>query len=148
MASRIRSVAAAAALCFGSLTLAQAPSPVGRWRTFDDKTGQAKAIVEITEVSDELQGRVERVFSPPAPTANGVCERCQGDRKNKPVVGLQILWGLKKDGDEYAGGRVLDAETGKEYRCKLKVIDGGKKLEVRGFVGLSFVGRTLTWTRE
>jgi uncharacterized protein (DUF2147 family) len=150
MASWIRAVCAAAAvaLWFGSLTFAQAPSPVGRWRSFDDKTGQPKSIIEITEVNGELQGTVERVFSPPAPSLNPLCELCTGDRKNKPIVGMQMLWGMKKEGDEYGGGRILQPETGKELRGKLKVIDGGKKLEVRGFVGLAFVGRTVTWARE
>ena len=88
------------------------------------------------------------MFSPPAPSDNPLCDRCSGDRKNKPVVGLQILWGLKKDGDEYGGGRILDVETGKEVRAKLKLTDGGKKLEVRGFIGVSFAGRSVIWTRE
>jgi uncharacterized protein (DUF2147 family) len=150
MASWIRTVcaAAAAAVWFGSFTLAQAPSPVGRWRSFDDKTGQPKSIIEITEVNGELQGKVERVFSPPAPSVNPLCDKCSGDRKNKPVVGMQMLWGMKKDGDEFAGGRLLEPETGKEVRGKLKLVDGGKKLEVRGFIGLAVAGRTTTWIRE
>jgi uncharacterized protein (DUF2147 family) len=149
MASWIRTVCAAAvALWLGSLTFAQAPSPVGRWRTTDDKTGQAKSIIEITEMNGDLQGKVERVFSPPARSGNPLCDQCPGDRKHRPVVGMQILWGMKKEGDEYAGGRIFDPETGKTYRCKLRVIDGGKKLEVRAFVGFSLAGRTETWIRE
>jgi uncharacterized protein (DUF2147 family) len=149
MKRRIRAVCGvAAALWFVTMTLAQTPSPVGRWKVLDEKTGMVKAIVEVTEVNGELQGTVTRVFSPPAASADSVCERCQGDKRNKPVVGLQILWGLKKNGDEYTGGRVLEAETGKEYRARVKVVDGGQKLQVHGFVGLSFVGRTLTWIRE
>ena len=149
MASWIRAcVAAAAALSFSSLMLAQAPSPVGRWRSFDEKTGQPKSIMEITEVNGELQGKVERVFSPPAPNDNPLCDKCPGDKKNKPVVGMQFLWGMKKDGDEYTGGRILEMESGKELRAKLKLVDGGKKLDVRGYVGLAVAGRTVTWTRE
>jgi uncharacterized protein (DUF2147 family) len=150
MASWIRAVctAAAAALCVGGLALAQASSPVGRWRAFDEKTGQPKSIIEISEVNGELRGTVERVFSPPAPSLNPLCEKCSGDRKNKPVVGMLMLWGMKKDGDEFAGGRLLQPETGKEVRGKLKLIDGGKKLEIRGFVGLAIAGRTATWIRE
>ncbi len=150
MASWIRTVCAAAmaVVWVGSVVLAQTSSPVGRWKTFDEKSGQAKSIIEIAEVKGELQGKVERVFSPPAPSANPLCEVCQGDRKGKPIVGMQVLWGVKKDGNEYSDGRILDAETGKEYRCRLKLIEGGKKLEVRGFVGFAFAGRTQTWTRE
>ena len=138
--------AAAAALSFSSLMLGQVPSPVGAWRSYEDKTGQPKSIIEITEINGELQGKVGRVFSPPAPSANPLCERCTGERKNKPIVGMQILWGVKKDGDEYGGGHIFDLDTGKEFRAKLKLIDGGKKLEVRGSVGP--FGRTVTWTRE
>lgn len=149
-ASWIRAVsaAAAAAVWVSSFTFAQAPSPVGRWLSSDEKTGQPKSIIEITEVNGELRGTVERVFSPPAPSKDPRCDRCSGDRKDKPVVGMQILWGLKKDGDEYGGGRILDVETGREVRAKLKLIDGGKKLEVRGFIGVSFAGRSVIWTRE
>ena len=147
MASWIHAVCSAA-VCVSSLALAQASSPVGRWRSSDEKTGQPKSIIEITEVNGELRGKVERVFSPPAPSENPLCDRCSGDRKSKPVIAMQILWGMKKDGDEYGGGRILDVETGREVRAKLKLIDGGKKLEVRGFIGVSFAGRTVTWTRE
>lgn len=142
------SAAAAAVLWVSSLTLAQPPSPVGRWRSLDEKTGQPKAIIEITEVNGELRGKVERVFSPPAPSENPICDRCSGDRKNKSVIGMEILWGLKKNGDGYEGGRILEVETGKEVRCKVKLIGDGQKLEVRGYIGLSFAGRSVTWTRE
>jgi uncharacterized protein (DUF2147 family) len=147
MTSWIRTgCAAAAALSFSSLMFAQASSPVGRWRSFDDKTGQPKAIIEITEVNGELQGKIDRVFSPPAPNLNPVCDQCPGDRKGKPVLGMQILWGMKKDGNEYGGGRIYDLDAGKEFRGKVKLVDGGKKLDVRGSVGP--FGRTVTWTRE
>jgi uncharacterized protein (DUF2147 family) len=147
MATRIRiaCAAAAAALALGSSLLAQS-SPVGRWRSFDEKTGQPKSIIEVVEVNGELQGKVERAFSPPAPSPNPLCDKCAGDRKNKPVVGMVMLWGMKKDGDEYSGGHLLDLETGRELRGKLKLLDGGKKLEVRGSVGP--FSRSVTWTRE
>src|SRR6185436_1278069 len=105
---------------------AQDPSPVGRWRTFDDKTNQLKSIVEIFSAGGELRGRVVRVFAPPAKSPNPICEGCPGEFKDKPVVGMQIMWGLKKDGSEYSGGRVFDPENRKTYRCKLIVTDGGK----------------------
>jgi uncharacterized protein (DUF2147 family) len=140
---------AGAILAWGTVALAQtAPTPIGRWRSFDDKTGQPKSIIAITEINGELQGTVERVFSPPAPNSNPSCDKCSGDRKNKPIVGMQMLWGMKKDGDEYSGGHILEPETGKEVRAKMKVVEGGQKLEVRGFVGFALAGRTAMWTRE
>jgi uncharacterized protein (DUF2147 family) len=137
-----------AVLPFSLSSPAQSATPVGRWKTIDDKTGVAKSIVSIAEVNGELQGKVEQVFAPPAPKADPRCERCSGERKDKPIVGMTIMWGLKKSGDEFTGGQVLDPETGKTYRCKLRVIDNGGKLELRGFIGFSLIGRTQTWVRE
>ena len=130
------------------VAFAQASSPVGRWKTVDDKTGQVKSIVAIEDVNGEVRGRVDKIFAPPAPNANPLCDKCPDDRRNKPLLGMTIMWGLKKDGDEYTGGRVLDPENGKTYKCKLRVIEGGKKLELRGYIGISLIGRTQTWIRE
>jgi uncharacterized protein (DUF2147 family) len=127
---------------------AQELSPAGRWRTVDDETGASKSIVVITVSNGEARGTIEKVFIPPAVDDHPVCIKCGGDRRNKPVIGMEIMWGLKKDGDEYTGGRVFDPETGKTYRCKIRVVDGGRKLLVRGFVGFSLLGRTQTWLRE
>jgi uncharacterized protein (DUF2147 family) len=136
-----------AAIPFGPAA-AQEPSPVGRWRTVDDKNGQMKSIVLIEEVNGELRGKVDKIFSPPAREPDPICERCPGDKKNKKVLGMEIMWGLKKNGNEYTGGRVMDPEDGKIYKCKLRLVDGGKKLELRGYIGFSLIGRTQTWIRE
>jgi uncharacterized protein (DUF2147 family) len=77
-----------------------------------------------------------------------VCDKCEGAKKGQPIVGLVFLEGLKKNGDEYEGGQILDPETGTVYSSKAKLIEGGKKLEVRGFVGVSLIGRSQTWVRE
>ena len=124
------------------------PSPVGTWKTIDDKTGKVKSVVQIAEANGELQGKVEKVFSPPAESENPVCDKCAGERKDKPVIGMTIMWGLKQDGDEYTGGQILDPAEGKIYKCKIKVEDGGHKLHVRGFIGFALIGRTQTWVRE
>ena len=134
-------------LC-ASVVRGQGLSPAGRWRTVDDRNGQVKSIVVIDEANGEFRGRVDKIFSPPAPKANPVCEKCTGDKKGKPVLGMEIMWGLRKSGDEYTGGRVMDPEDGKIYKCKLRLIEGGKKLELRGYVGFSLIGRTQTWVRE
>jgi uncharacterized protein (DUF2147 family) len=122
-------------------------TPVGVWKTIDDKTGQPKSIVEITEQNGELSGVVKEVLQSDQGT-NPVCKECEGDRKDKPVVGMQIIWGMKKDGDTWEGGKILDPKNGKEYGCKMHVLDDGKKLEVRGFIGFSLLGRSQTWERQ
>ncbi len=146
---RFPAVVLAAALALGGpAALAQDLSPEGRWRTIDDKTGVAKSIVAIQVVNGEVQGTVERVFVPPAKEEAPMCDPCPGEFSHKPVIGMRIMWGLKKQGDEWVDGRVFDPDVGKTYRCKIRVVDAGRKLEVRGFVGFSLLGRTQTWLRE
>ncbi|MGH9589797.1 MAG: DUF2147 domain-containing protein [Terracidiphilus sp.] len=120
-------------------------SPVGRWKTIDDHTGQAKAIVEIREVDGKLEGRIVKLFHPPAPYP--LCLKCRGALKNKPVMGMRILWGMLRDGSEWTGGHVLDPESGNVYRCTMMLENGGKTLRLRGYVGLSVFGRTEKWVR-
>jgi len=123
-------------------------TPVGSWTTVDDKTGKPKSIVEIYEARDgALAGRVSEVLqSDRGP--NPICDKCSGERKNKPVKGMVILWGIKKQGDAWEGGQILDPKNGKVYSVKLRQIEDGKKLEVRGFMGFSLLGRTQTWVRN
>jgi|SRR5271154_6061814 uncharacterized protein (DUF2147 family) len=123
-------------------------SPVGRWRTIDDATGKAKSIVTIWEENGKLYGRVQNLVNPDPKDPNPRCEDCTGDQKNKPVIGLRILWDLQKDGDGWSGGTILDPANGKTYRCLLQLEDGGTKLKVRGFIGISLLGRTQYWQRE
>jgi len=134
---------------FSMYAVAEDTSPVGKWKTIDDETGKVKSIVMISDVGGELQGKVEKVFSPPAESENPICDKCEGERKDKPVIGMTILWGLKKTGDrEYEGGQVLDPAKGKIYKSKLTVSEDGKKLRMRGFIGFALIGRTQTWVRE
>ena len=104
--------------------------------------------MRIEEVHGELRGHVVAVFSPPAPSAHPVCKECRGELKDKPVVGMQILHGLRWDGGHYSGGEILDPDEGTTYRCRIRVTDGGRKLEVRGFIGVPWLGRTQLWARE
>lgn len=130
---------------------APANAAVGRWKTIDDETKEAKSIVVITEVDGKLVGTIEKLFRKEGEDQNPKCEKCSGDKKDQPIIGMQILQGLKKDkGSEtkWSGGEILDPKNGKTYSCKLEVVDGGKKLDVRGFVGFSLIGRTQTWVRE
>ena len=123
-------------------------APVGQWTTIDDKTQKPKSVVEIYEAKDgSLAGRVTEILqSDRGP--NPVCDKCSGERKNKPVKGMVILWGIKQKGETWEGGQILDPASGKIYSVKVTPVEGGKKLEVRGFMGFSLLGRTQTWTRR
>lgn len=125
-----------------------AQTPVGHWTTIDDKTQKPKSVVEIYEAKDgSLAGRVAEVLqSDRGP--NPVCDKCSGERKNKPVKGMVILWGIRKKGGTWEGGQILDPASGKVYSVKVTPTDAGKKLEVRGFMGFSLLGRTQTWMRR
>ncbi len=120
---------------------AQRTSPVGKWKTVDDNTGETKSVVEIYEKGGKLFGKVLELFDPPKP--NPVCEECDTDdpRNMKPIVGLELIRNLEKDGNQWEGGDILDPENGKVYRCKIWVEDG--KLQVRGYI--AFFYRTQTW---
>lgn len=135
-------------LLVSATAYSQTPSPVGVWKTLSDKNGDAESLVRIVEVNGELQGKVERIFSPPAPSANPLCEECKGELKNKPIVGMTIMKRLHRSGSEYTGGEILDPDEGETYKCSVRVIDGGAKLEVRGYIGISLFGRTQTWARQ
>lgn len=120
-------------------------SPIGVWKTIDDKTGKEKSYVRIYETkAGKLQGEVIKILTPGKEDA--VCDKCDGENKNKPIKGLTIIWGLEKDGDSWSGGQILDPNSGKKYKCSMK-LDGNNKLSVRGYVGISLMGRTQTWTR-
>ncbi len=120
-------------------------SPVGEWKTVDDVTGQVKSIVQIREQNGVLYGTVEQVFNPPVP--HPLCIHCSGAFKDRPVVGLQILWDLRANGAEWTGGHILDPENGKIYRCILTLADGGQTVRLRGYIGLSLFGRAQRWLR-
>ena len=136
-----------AALIISSTALAQ-QSPVGLWKNIDDATGKPKALIRITEANGEFSGKIEKLFREPTEDQNPKCIKCEGDLKDQPIIGLTILKGLKKDDDEYNGGTILDPANGKVYKSKMKLEDGGKKLNVRGYIGMPMMGRSQVWVRE
>lgn len=129
-----------------SAAAARLATPVGLWKSIDDKTGQPKALVRITEDAGRLTGRIEKLFDPSRP--DPVCDACTDERKGKPIVGLTIIQDLRRLDDHWGDGKILDPQEGKLYSVKVTPVEGGKKLEVRGFVGLPLLGRTQTWIRE
>ena len=122
-------------------------SLAGRWKTVDDATGKTKSIVEIHTARDgSIAGRVaEIVDTKDGP--NPLCKECKGALHGKPIKGMTILWGLKPDGTgKWAGGRVLDPENGKDYKAKLELLDGGRKLGMSGCI--AFFCRQQVWVRQ
>jgi uncharacterized protein (DUF2147 family) len=136
-------VLAASLLLIAATAVHAQGTPVGLWKTIDDKTGQDKSLVRITEAGGLITGRVEKLLHPTHP--NPLCDKCRDDRRGKPITGLTILDGLRRDGEVWDGGRILDPENGKVYTARLKPVQEGSKLEVRGYLGPFF--RTQTWIR-
>jgi len=137
-----------AAALAASGALAESTSPIGLWKNIDDASGKSRALIRIAESNGTLQGKIEKVFPGPSEDRNPKCEKCEGALKNVPVIGLVILSGLKKDGAEYTGGKILDPDNGKVYSSKIQLTDAGKKLNVRGYVGVSMLGRSQIWLRQ
>jgi uncharacterized protein (DUF2147 family) len=127
--------------------LAQA-TPVGVWKTIDDKTKTERAQIRISETGGVLTGVIEQLLAPDA-KPDAVCDKCSDDRKDRPMIGLEVVRGVKKadSGETWEGGTILDAAEGKIYRVRMTPIDGGARMEVRGFVGTPMFGRTQTWVR-
>ena len=124
------------------------PSPVGRWTTVSDEDGQPEAVVEIEQHSDGEFVGVVRGLLAKATHDDSICGKCSDERRGQPVVGMTILRHMRQVGDEWTGGEILDPESGKTYRAKMKLTDGGQKLVVRGYIGLSLFGRSQTWLRR
>lgn len=123
---------------------ANAQNVTGKWKTIDDKTGEAKSIVELYKVNGKVYGKVVEILNPAKKKAT--CDECPGSAKGKPIEGLVIIKGLEKDGDEYNDGTIMDPNNGKVYKCYIE-LDGPNKLDVRGYIGFALLGRTQTWTR-
>lgn len=148
MKCRLSHIAIAACLLLGpTITWAADDTPVGTWRQVDDATGKVKSIIQITDNSGQLQAKVLQVLiSDDGP--HPVCKKCDGERKDQPIEGMTIMWGVAKDGDVWDGGKILDPQSGTVYKVKLSLEDGGQKLDVRGYVGFALMGRTQTWIRQ
>jgi len=125
---------------------ADAQSPLGLWRTVDDKTGMPRAMVRIYLQDGKYFGRIEQSFAPGAETR--VCSVCTDERKNQPIIGLLIIRNVTLRDGEYGGGDILDPDTGSVYRCKFHLDKNGTVLVVRGFIAISLLGRTQTWQRQ
>jgi uncharacterized protein (DUF2147 family) len=142
----VLAAAALAALAAGTpFAVAQQATPVGLWKTIDDETKQEKSLVRIADAGGVLSGKVEKILDPTK--QDGTCEKCSDARKGQKVAGMTIVEGVKKNAEEpyWDGGTILDPNNGKTYRVRMTPKDGGKTLEVRGFIGPFY--RNQTWIR-
>jgi uncharacterized protein (DUF2147 family) len=130
-------------LLFFSITM-NSQSIVGKWKTIDDETGEAKSIVELFLKSGKMYAKVVEVLD--IANKNSLCQKCSGEDKNKPILGLTIIKGLSKEGAEYTSGEILDPKNGKLYKCAIS-LESKDKLKVRGYIGFSLLGRTQYWHR-
>jgi len=130
-------------LFFSSITFAQ-HSVIGKWKTIDDETGKAVSVVEIYEAKGKIYGKVIEIFNPK--DRKRICVNCTGDDHNKPLIGLTVIKGLTKDGSEFSNGKILDPKHGKLYKCYI-TLETADKLKVRGYIGISLIGRTQYWER-
>ena len=145
----LRSMALAGALlACAAHAFAQADSPVGTLQTIDDNTGKPKALVQISaDTNGELSGKVLKGLGDnEAPDRR--CSACTDERKDQLIKGMTIIKAMKKEGDKWDGGNILDPENGKIYKCTISLEDGGQKLVVRGYIGVSLLGRSQTWIRQ
>ncbi|MDO5059571.1 MAG: DUF2147 domain-containing protein [Neisseria sp.] len=128
-----------AALALAALHV-QASGIEGKWRTIDDETKQPKAVVQISKNGSTFSGKIVSL-------ANGVKNECPACKAGTPLVGLTVLTGLKEDGGKYTSGKIYDPKSGKTYSAKAELANGGNSLKVRGYLGVSALGRTQTWQR-
>ena len=143
----IKTFTAGLALMFATGAALAQMSPLGTWHTIDDKTKEVKSEIQITESGGVISGKITKLLRKEA-KQDAVCDKCTDDRKDKPMLGLEIIRGGKKiDGkDVWEGGKILDPEEGKNYTLRMTPIEDGKKLEVRGIL-FGPIGRTQTWVR-
>ena len=130
--------------CFFATTLIYSQSVIGKWKTIDDETGDAKSIVEVYSKSGKIYAKVIEILD--LEHKNSVCIKCSGEDKNKSILGLIVIKGLTKDGSEYNSGEILDPKNGKLYKCALS-LESKDKLKIRGYIGFSLLGRTQYWYR-
>jgi len=140
-----RTLAATVCIAFGGTAAAQM-TPVGLWKTIDDDGKTEKSLVRITENGGVFTGVIEKIFDPAKQDAK--CDKCSDDRKDKPVLGMTIIRNVRQDAEDktiWTGGEILDPNKGSSYKTRLKPVDGGKTMEMRGYV--AFIYRTQVWQR-
>ncbi|RKF03655.1 uncharacterized protein (DUF2147 family) [Tenacibaculum lutimaris] len=134
------------ALLFTTVSLSMSAQTIfGKWENRDEETNKVDSVIEVYKKDGKAYAKIVEITDKNRQEA--VCDKCSGNRKNNPILGMNILTGLSKDGDEWSGGKILDPKNGKEYKCYIK-LDGENKLKIRGYVGFSAFGRTAYWHRK
>jgi uncharacterized protein (DUF2147 family) len=125
------------------------PTAVGLWEQVDENTGRAESWFRITEKNGVYQGNIVKMFPKPGedPNEKWLCTKCEGEERNAPVLGLALIKGMHRGGFAYEGGTIMDPRDGQVYRALMNLSPDGKKLEVRGFLGISLFGRSQIWNR-
>jgi uncharacterized protein (DUF2147 family) len=139
-------ILALAWLCaMSAASAADLSSPSGWWQPIDAKTGKPLGLIRIYQERGLFFARIE----PSSPSDDGSqrCSRCTDERRNQPIIGLLLIRNMRLQGDEYVGGDILDPDTGSIYGCKFRLTDGGRKLIMRGYLGISLIGQSQTWQR-
>jgi uncharacterized protein (DUF2147 family) len=123
------------------------PSAVGLWEQVDESSGKAESWFKITERNGTYQGNIVKIFFKPGEDENWVCDKCEGDERGKPVLGLALIKGMQRNGLSYENGTIMDPRDGSVYKALMRLAPDGQRLEVRGFLGFSLFGRSQTWNR-
>jgi uncharacterized protein (DUF2147 family) len=123
------------------------PSAVGLWEQVDEKTGQPESWFKIVERNGVYMGNIVKIFFKPGEDENWSCDKCEGDERGKPVLGLALIKGMQRQGLSYEHGTIMDPRDGAVYRALMKLSPDGQKLEVRGYLGISLFGRSQVWNR-
>ncbi len=116
----------------------------GNWNSYDEETNKIESVIEVYEKDTKAFAKIISISD--ANRSSATCVECSGKRKNAPILGMNILTGLKKDGNEWSGGKILDPKNGKEYKCYIQLLDDNT-LKLRGYIGISMFGRTAIWKR-
>jgi uncharacterized protein (DUF2147 family) len=123
------------------------PSALGLWEQVDEKTGKAESWFKITERNGVYEGTIVKIFFKPGEDENWTCDKCEGADRGKPVLGLMLIKGMQRSGLKYENGTIMDPRDGSVYRALMNLAPDGQKLEVRGYLGFSFLGRSQIWNR-
>jgi uncharacterized protein (DUF2147 family) len=142
------------AAAFASLVVAAGqalsaePTPVGLWQAVDDDTKQPTGWFLIRDHGGVYDGIIAKMFLKPGEDPNEPCVQCKDDRHNHPWLGLEIIRGMKPEGEnKYGSGTILDPRDGKIYKATMKVTPDGQTLIVRGYIGFELLGQNQYWTR-
>ena len=122
-------------------------SAVGLWEQVDESSGKAESWFRIAERNGVYEGKIVKIFFKPGEDENWVCDKCQGAERGQPVLGLTLIKGMRRNGDTYEDGTIMDPRDGSVYRALMRLSPDGRKLEVRGYLGISLFGRSQVWNR-